>query len=250
VGSGYSHQYAEQLLRDSAASQYQAWILQTKGALWDRLEKQSILRALAPTRDDVILDAGSGVGRHSLLLASKAKAVVALDFSWKSLALLGVTARLNGLENLQPIFHDLSQPLPVATSSVQKVLCSQVLQHIPDPAKRRDILTEFFRILRPGGLVVVIVYRWGGAIRSSKQGAFDNGLYWYAFTPQECISILTAAGFSHPQICGMINLRRLSYLPTLLWPLATKIEMYLQALPLSSSVGKFLLATAIKPHVS
>lgn len=46
--------------------------------------------------------------------------------------------------------HDL----PLETSSVDAVVCTQVLEHIADPV---DALVEFRRVLRPGGRLIVTV---------------------------------------------------------------------------------------------
>lgn len=42
--------------------------------------------------------------------------------------------------------------LPVADGSVDVVLCTQVIEHIPEPAR---VLQEIFRVLRPGGTLIL-----------------------------------------------------------------------------------------------
>jgi SAM-dependent methyltransferase len=44
--------------------------------------------------------------------------------------------------------------LPVADDSLDLVLCTQVLEHVPEPAA---VLSECFRVLRPGGRVALTV---------------------------------------------------------------------------------------------
>lgn len=44
--------------------------------------------------------------------------------------------------------------LPVADCSVDVVLCTQVLEHIPEPV---PVLQEIFRVLRPGGTLILSV---------------------------------------------------------------------------------------------
>jgi SAM-dependent methyltransferase len=47
---------------------------------------------------------------------------------------------------------DLAQPLPIATASVDRVLCHNTLEALADPA---GLLVEAHRVLRPGGLAVI-----------------------------------------------------------------------------------------------
>ncbi len=44
--------------------------------------------------------------------------------------------------------------LPVAEGSVNLVLCTQVIEHIPEPGR---VLQEIFRVLRPGGTLILSV---------------------------------------------------------------------------------------------
>lgn len=44
--------------------------------------------------------------------------------------------------------------LPVADCSVEVVLCTQVMEHIPEPI---PVLNEIFRVLRPGGTLILSV---------------------------------------------------------------------------------------------
>jgi SAM-dependent methyltransferase len=47
---------------------------------------------------------------------------------------------------------DLAEPLPIATGSVDRVLCHNTLEALADPA---GLLVEADRVLRPGGLAVI-----------------------------------------------------------------------------------------------
>jgi SAM-dependent methyltransferase len=44
--------------------------------------------------------------------------------------------------------------LPVAEGSVDVVLCTQVIEHVPEPVR---VLQEIFRVLRPGGTLILSV---------------------------------------------------------------------------------------------
>jgi SAM-dependent methyltransferase len=47
---------------------------------------------------------------------------------------------------------DLAKPLPIATGSVDRVLCHDTLEALADPA---GLLVEAHRVLRPGGQAVI-----------------------------------------------------------------------------------------------
>jgi ubiquinone/menaquinone biosynthesis C-methylase UbiE len=52
------------------------------------------------------------------------------------------------------IFHDLEEPLPVASASYDHVLLINVLEHV---FNYRQLLAEAARAVKPGGTVVIIV---------------------------------------------------------------------------------------------
>jgi ubiquinone/menaquinone biosynthesis C-methylase UbiE len=66
--------------------------------------------------------------------------------------MLDVLRRKQPPSSLRLIEHDLARPLPLATGEFDVVLCSLVLEHLDDlPA----MFSEFRRIVRPGGRVVI-----------------------------------------------------------------------------------------------
>ena len=242
-------QEKERSIWDALAVRYEEFILNTKGELRDRIEKETILRAVNPQNDNVILDAGCGVGRHSLVLAEKAKEILSMDFSNESLAILENKAKEKGLSNIKTLLCNIVDPIPIDKYAVDKILLSGVLQLIPDANRRLCVLKELFLILRPGGIIVATVYRWGGGIKISKEGFFDNGLYRYAFTKKECIKLFQDAGFSDIRVRGMINIPKLQLIPRALWSIATYSEFMLQQIASPAFVGKYLLISGKKGNV-
>lgn len=114
---------------------------------------------------DRLLDLGCGEGRHCInayLLHDKID-VVGVDLSREDLA----TAH----QRLQPFLPESNAPeaeksfalyranglcLPFADNSFDKVICSEVLEHIPD---YRAMLAEIDRVLKPDGLLAISVPR-------------------------------------------------------------------------------------------
>ncbi len=111
---------------------------------------------------DRILDLGCGEGRHAIsaYLACDVESV-GIDLSWKDVRI--TRDRFNEFEDRDNTRKSLSLSvasgfsLPFADGSFDKVICSEVLEHIPDyPAVLREIL----RVLKPGGIFGVSVPRF------------------------------------------------------------------------------------------
>ncbi|MFM8478514.1 MAG: class I SAM-dependent methyltransferase [Planctomycetaceae bacterium] len=99
-----------------------------------------------------ILDVGSGAGqilRHLLDTARPDCEIVGFDLSWEMLR--RARERLN---SPRPVFVAADmRALPFRDNSFDCVTCGYVLEYLPDP---RDGLREFARVLRPGGVVLLL----------------------------------------------------------------------------------------------
>ena len=110
-----------------------------------------------------VLDLGCGEGRHGhALLASRDLHVVALDLDRAALG--------KAWEGFQTYFPEHSGPtrswhvfqgnclqLPFKDHSFEGIVCSEVLEHLPD---YHSALQEIHRILKPDGLFVLSVPRY------------------------------------------------------------------------------------------
>lgn len=98
-----------------------------------------------------VLEAGSGMGRFTEVLAPTGAEICTFDLSSAAF----VNARNNRrFPNVHFAQADLQAP-PFAPGSFDKVLCVGVLQHTPSPRRAFDSLVRF---LKPGGEIVVDVY--------------------------------------------------------------------------------------------
>jgi ubiquinone/menaquinone biosynthesis C-methylase UbiE len=92
------------------------------------------------------LDAACGTGRHSEYLAQRGHRVVGVDVTEEMLAVARQKVP-------SAAFHRAAlDSLPVADTSVDLVVCALALSHIADLQRA---LTEFRRVLRPGGSLVI-----------------------------------------------------------------------------------------------
>ncbi len=112
---------------------------------------------------DRVLDVGCGEGRHAISAYLSADVhVIGLDLSERDLD----TARQRlqefvgdeaPTEKSCTFVHGSGHALPFEDNSFDKVICAEVLEHIPD---YQSFLTEIRRVLKPGGLFAVSVPRF------------------------------------------------------------------------------------------
>jgi SAM-dependent methyltransferase len=111
-----------------------------------------------------VLDLGCGEGRHAFEAYRRGARVVAVD---RGESEVGTTRRwLDAIAEAgeapagaahQVVRGDLLA-LPFPDASVDRVIASEVLEHIPDDT---TAMAEIARVLRPGGTVAVTVPRYG-----------------------------------------------------------------------------------------
>lgn len=109
-----------------------------------------------------VLDAGCGAGRHVCeAFRNRSVTVAGIDLSWKDLEKTHSFLCLMAAERRQEDGWLVSKAsvtrLPFQDGAFDVVICSEVLEHIPDC---RAAVRELVRVLRPGGNLVVSVPRF------------------------------------------------------------------------------------------
>jgi SAM-dependent methyltransferase len=112
---------------------------------------------------DLLLDLGCGAGRHAFESFRKGARVVAFDYS------------LSELQEVRGLFEAMREVgeapthgtatatngdavrLPFADGSFDRIIASEVLEHIPNDIGALD---ELVRVLRPGGVMAVTIPAW------------------------------------------------------------------------------------------
>jgi malonyl-CoA O-methyltransferase len=115
------------------------------------LEEPRVDQLLGDVNGLHIADIGCGTGRHSVRLASRGARVIGFDFSEEMLQ--RARAKAAGL-NVEFHQRDLTEPLPVAGLSFDRVICGLVIDHIPDLP---GLFREMHRVCRSPGFAVVSV---------------------------------------------------------------------------------------------
>lgn len=114
---------------------------------------------------DKILDLGCGFGRHAFEAARRGANVVALDAGRDEVE--GVAATFQAMVEAGELdaktvraaaVQGDALALPFADGTFDRVLCSEVLEHIPNDI---GAMRELARVLRPGGTMAITVPRFG-----------------------------------------------------------------------------------------
>jgi SAM-dependent methyltransferase len=124
--------------------------------LQDRLNAVVLDRILAcvrPPHDALFLDAGCGVGYHSLAIAGRGYRCVGIDLSESILAQAESNLARAGLAGRVSFRCEGLEGLSFTDDTFDVIHCRGVLMHIPDWERA---LAQLCRVLKPGGKIVVL----------------------------------------------------------------------------------------------
>jgi ubiquinone/menaquinone biosynthesis C-methylase UbiE len=114
---------------------------------------------------DKVLDLGCGFGRHAFEAARRGASVVALDAGRDEVEGVAATfAAMVEVGELAPgslhanVVQGDALHLPFPDGTFDRVICSEVLEHLPDDVAA---MRELARVLRPGGTMAITVPRFG-----------------------------------------------------------------------------------------
>lgn len=127
------------------------------GALWGHFPAVSAEETwwrLRSKRASRILVAGCGYGRHCAYFARRGFDTTGLDASRTAIEMAHEAARVDGLEIVYSCASATRMPFP--DSSFDAVYDHALLHHL-DAAERERAVSEYRRVLHPGGLLVVSV---------------------------------------------------------------------------------------------
>jgi ubiquinone/menaquinone biosynthesis C-methylase UbiE len=112
-------------------------------------DRPAVLAALGPVGGMHVLDAACGPGLYTKELLARGAEVTAFD---ASLAMLEL-ARANAAAMPVQVDHAiLGEPLPYPDDAFDAIVCALAIHYAGD---RAAAFAEFFRVLRPGGALVV-----------------------------------------------------------------------------------------------
>ncbi|MEO7555545.1 MAG: methyltransferase domain-containing protein [Acidimicrobiales bacterium] len=151
---------------------------------------------------DRVLDLGCGFGRHAYESRRRGAHVVACDLSLAELKdVAGMFAAMTADEPSTATGSCVNGDgtgLPFADGTFDRIIASEVLEHIPDDA---GAVAELARVLRPGGTIAVTVPAWlperiSWAITDEYHAPFVDGGHVRIYTEAGLRSSLRAGGLT------------------------------------------------------
>lgn len=112
---------------------------------------------------EAVLDMGCGAGRHSYEMYRRGARVTAFDLDQEELGGVATMLAAMELEGEAPegasarTVQGTALAMPFADGEFDRVVASEVLEHIPEVDAA---VGELVRVLRPGGTMAVTVPRW------------------------------------------------------------------------------------------
>lgn len=110
---------------------------------------EQIRHVLNPTDKDLLLEAGCGAGMLISGLSTCVRRIVGVDYA------VNMIKRCKKIFPLVELAVAEVRSLPFKENTFDKIVCFSVFQYFPNLKYAEDVLTEFFRVCKPGGRVFI-----------------------------------------------------------------------------------------------
>ena len=106
-----------------------------------------------------LLECACGRGRNAIPLADRGYAVIGLDHALTALQCFDERAEREGHRGRAlPVRHDLREAFPIRDDAVGAVFDITAIDNLVEAADREAYCREIARVLRPGGVAVVVTF--------------------------------------------------------------------------------------------
>ncbi len=160
-----------------------------------RIQRQALAR-LRVLPGEKVLDLGCGPGDGAVRLLEKNAVAIGLDYSQGMLDTAKKEPKLRGR-----LTRGDAGRLPFRDASFDKIVCTNSFHHYPDHVAS---LKEMRRVLRPGGLLVLVDPRQDNVFGRLAIEGFEQRVFGLKevriFTLEKWQSLLKDAGFAHAKI--------------------------------------------------
>lgn len=110
-------------------------------AYWARTRVDRAIAAHATFAHGLLLDVGCGLKPHERVFDRHVSRYLGIELSVDS-----------GYRGNRADLYGTASALPIGDACIDTVLCTEVLEHVPDPDA---VVAEIARVLRPGGIVLM-----------------------------------------------------------------------------------------------
>src|SRR2546422_3254558 len=189
-------------------------LVSARAKYYDQLAEH-FLNQIGPRRFRLILEAGCGKGQLTIPLLRRLPRearMIAIDSSkgpyagW--LKELSQELRRAGLEKRVRSFRsDARRIRGIEAESVDIIVSNELLCDLPYDSQLEKALTEFYRILRPGGFM--IHGEWSSSPAAEPRAFLVK--HWPSWTPDQLFSIMRKNGFHDFQVTYFETTIRFGY---------------------------------------
>ena len=144
-----------------------------------QVRARTVLAGLRPRAGETILDIGCGNARDILPMLRDGAVIVGVDLSEGMIRQARADLAAAGYRDVRLEVGDATA-LQFADGTFDKIVCSEVIEHIPDADKA---MAEMHRVLRPGGILVL---------------STPNRRSWYGFDRYVLWSHVLRKRWNHP----------------------------------------------------
>lgn len=119
--------------------------------------KRVAFEQLELTKEDVLLDVGTGTGNMAIASAYISRQVIGIDISKKSLEKAKIKAEQKKLSNVIFAYGSFEEPcaeINLASYGITKILAVYSLHHLPDQLKEESLVKLVNLLHRPGRIVI------------------------------------------------------------------------------------------------
>jgi SAM-dependent methyltransferase len=162
---------------------------------WFNAETGELMTGFPVHAEDTVIDVGCGDGGIAGFCAQRGARIILADADAERLKATAARLRTTPARGLEAHVTD-GDPLPLADATATRVVCTEVLEHVDDPAR---FMAELVRVGRPGALYLLTV---PGAVQEHVQERVASSKYFQKpnhiriFEPEAFQALVETAGLT------------------------------------------------------
>jgi acetyltransferase-like isoleucine patch superfamily enzyme/SAM-dependent methyltransferase len=162
---------------------------------WFNRATGELAKGFPVSADDIVLDVGCGEGGKATFSAERGAHLILCDIDPRNIA--AARARLSAFPGLRlDTYVTDGNPLPLADGTATRIVCTEVLEHVEDPAA---LLAEMVRVGQPGALYLISVPATVHELLQKKLARpeyFEKPSHIRIFQPGEMAELIGNAGLT------------------------------------------------------